>query len=88
MSLNGVSISESESRFSEPRLHYKWEPRLAQELSQPKFIVHGRTLWKRLKTAFSQIAKDYGYENQVHLQSAKIKMKQNFEDFYYLIQKW
>ena len=33
MSLNGVSINESESRLLEPRLRYEWEPRLAQELS-------------------------------------------------------
>jgi len=33
VSLNGVSISGSESCFPEPRLHYKSEPRIAQELS-------------------------------------------------------
>ena len=58
MSLNYVSINESESRFSYP-VPTTNESRVSLKNStQPEFIIHGRTLSKWLRTVFPQIVKE------------------------------
>ena len=59
MRIHGVSISGSETRFPEPRFHYKSEPRFSLKNSvQPEFIIHGRlntTFHKQSKTTVMKI---------------------------------
>ena len=69
----------SQSRVSQNRVSITDESHVSLKNSvQSEFIIHGCTLSKQLKTAFSQTVKEYDYERWVHLdikESEKIKAR-------------